>query len=113
MEFAKLAVVIIAVGVGACWLLALRQARLEAANELAEARLRIAACDERLTMLRASIAVGVTPEHVERMAMELGDEVGPLVSLASVPAELMIGGPEPGRSASTDGHPHDGPEVDR
>ncbi len=78
--FAKVAVVIIALGICACSLLALRQARLQAANELAEARLRVRAIDERVSLARTAIASRVTPEQVERMT-EWVDE--PLVPLAS------------------------------
>lgn len=78
--FAKVAIVIIALGICACSLLALRQARLQAANELAEARLRVRAIDERVSRARTAIAGLVTPEQVESMT-EWMDE--PLVPLAS------------------------------
>lgn len=78
--FAKVAIVIIALGICACSLLALRQARLQAANELAEARLRVRAIDERVSRTRTAIAGRVTPEQVESMT-EWVDE--PLVPLAS------------------------------
>ena len=78
--FAKVAIVIVALGICACSLLALRQARLQAANELAEARLRVRAIDERVSRARTAIARLVTPEQVESMT-EWMDE--PLVPLAS------------------------------
>lgn len=77
--FAKVAVVIVALGISACSLLALRQARLQAANELAEARLRVRAIDERVSLTRTAIAELVTPEQVETMT-EWAEE--PLVPLA-------------------------------
>lgn len=88
--FAKIAVVIVALGICACSLLALRQARLQAANELAEARLRVRAIDERVSLTRTEIASRVTPEQVERMTESVPE---PLVPLASqqhgplIPAE--------------------------
>ncbi|HRQ74045.1 MAG TPA: hypothetical protein PLU35_13545, partial [Phycisphaerales bacterium] len=66
--FAKLAGVIVAVGVCACTLLA--------AHDLAEARLRVRAIDERVALRRAEIGRLVSPEQVRRMAEELGTDVG-------------------------------------
>lgn len=74
--FAKLAAVIVAVGVCACTLLAMRQARLQAAHDLAEARLRVRAIDERVALRRAEIGRLVSPDEVRRMAEELGAEFG-------------------------------------
>jgi len=85
--FAKVAVVIITLGICACSLLALRQARLQAANELAEARLRVRAIDERVSRTRTAIAGLVTPEQVELMT-ETSDEL--LVPLASQPRDVPI-----------------------
>lgn len=76
--FAKVALVIIALGICACTLLALRQARLQAANELAEARLRVRAIDERVAVVRTAIAACVTPEQVERMTDEIRTPLEPL-----------------------------------
>lgn len=78
--FAKVATVIVALGICACSLLALRQARLQAANELAEARLRVRAIDERVSRARTAIARLVTPEQVESMTEWMNE---PLVPLAS------------------------------
>ncbi len=74
--FAKLAAVIVAVGVCACTLLAMRQARLQAAHDLAEARLRVRALDERVALRRAEIGRLVSPEQVRRMAEELESDFG-------------------------------------
>ncbi len=76
--FAKTAVVILALGICACSLLALRQARLQAANELAEARLRVRAIDERVSLVRAVIAGSITPEAVEEMTQEAATPMVPL-----------------------------------
>lgn len=65
--FAKLAIIIVAIGLAACGLLAMRQARLQAAHELAQAQLRIARVDERLLTLHAQIADRVTPASIRQM----------------------------------------------
>ncbi|MBK7405235.1 MAG: hypothetical protein IPJ41_11530 [Phycisphaerales bacterium] len=98
--FAKAVVVIIALGVCACSLLALRQARLRAANELAEARLRIRAIDERVSIVRTEVASRVTPEEIDQMRQELDGELGALVPIARAaqapdgqPLELVQGDP--------------------
>lgn len=69
--FAKVAVLIIAIGLCACALLAARQLRIQAAHELAEARLRLMQRDNELWRLRAQIAARVTPEHVQALASRL------------------------------------------
>ncbi|MEZ6243653.1 MAG: hypothetical protein R3B57_11495 [Phycisphaerales bacterium] len=65
--FAKLVALIL--GFGACGggLLAMRQSRLQAAHELAEARLRIERHEMRISELRAQIAERITPEQVRVM----------------------------------------------
>ncbi len=72
---AKLATIIVAIGLTACGLLAMRQARLQAAHELAQAQLRIARVDERLLTLHALIADEITPGRIRQMrlaALEAG-----------------------------------------
>jgi hypothetical protein len=54
-------------------LLAARQMRMQAAHELAEARLRITQRDNELWRLRARIAQRITPEHIKDMAARLGE----------------------------------------
>jgi len=78
--FAKVAIVIVALGICACSLLALRQARLQAANELAEARLRVRAIDERVSRARTAIARLVTPDQVESMTEWMDEALVPLAS---------------------------------
>lgn len=95
--FAKITVVIVALGVCACTLLALRQARLQAANELAEARLRVRVIDERVSLVRTEIASRVVPGEVEHMTAEIAGMLGPLVPLAvddprSAPAGVGLAG---------------------
>ncbi len=70
--FAKLAAVILALGIVGCSLLAMRQSRLQAASELAQTQLRIGRLDERLWLLRGEIARRVSPEAVDRIAEEMG-----------------------------------------
>jgi hypothetical protein len=55
----------------ACALLALRQTRVQAAHELAEARLRVLQRDNELWRIRARIAERVTPERVQEVATRL------------------------------------------
>ncbi len=69
--FAKCLAIILTLGACACVLLAARQARIRAAHDLAEARLRIVQRDQELWKLRASIAANVTPQRVQRLASAL------------------------------------------
>jgi hypothetical protein len=68
--FAKLVVLVLAVGGSAVGMLALRQSRLQAAHEAAEARLRMRAHAERLMDLRAEVARRVTPEALAPFAAD-------------------------------------------
>ncbi|MDX2116691.1 MAG: hypothetical protein SFY96_00740 [Planctomycetota bacterium] len=69
--FARACVAVLALGACGCTLLALRQARLQAAHDLAKTQLDIQRADEQLWKLRAQIADRVTPIRVEEMAVEL------------------------------------------
>lgn len=62
---ARAGVAILAIGLTAAGVLALRQARLQAAHEMTQARLRAALLDEQLAELRATIALETTPEALE------------------------------------------------
>lgn len=84
--FSKLVFVILSLGVIGCSLLALRQSRLQVASELTQAQLRINAADERLWLLRAKIAQGVTPEQIELMTQSIGP-LQPVIE-APTPEEL-------------------------
>ena len=77
----KCGMVVLAIGATACGLLTIRQSRLQAASELAQAQLRISTSDEKLWALRSQIAERVTPGNVERMAAS----VGPLKPIAAPP----------------------------
>lgn len=68
--FFKLLAIIVAIGLTACGLLSMRQARLQAAHELADAQLRIWRHDERLLRLHADIARLVAPDRVRSMVSD-------------------------------------------
>ena len=69
--FAKLVALILCFGACGGGLLAMRQSRLQAAHELAEARLRVERHELRVRELRAQIAERITPE---RVLEALGDQ---------------------------------------
>ncbi len=88
--FAKLALLVVAIGAGGCSLLALRQQRLQVASELTRAQLRIQAADERLWELRARIALHTTPHFVRVMAHDLGP-MKPVISIPTgLPADWVV-----------------------
>ncbi|MFO0834202.1 MAG: hypothetical protein U0638_04470 [Phycisphaerales bacterium] len=93
--FAKLAAIILALGILGCTLLAMRQQRLQAAHELAESQLRIRKSDEQLWLLRAQIAHRLNPENIR----ELATGAGPLRPVASPPPPAeppeLMGPPAP------------------
>lgn len=87
--FAKLSAVILAAGVCACGLLALRQQRLQAAHELTQAQLRIRQQDEKLWDLRTRIAMEVTPQKVEKLASAFGTLRPMIAPPRSVPEQKL------------------------
>lgn len=70
--FAKLVVLVLAVGGTAVGVLALRQSRLQAGHEAAEARLRMRAHAERTMELRSRIASQISPEALAEHAKQPG-----------------------------------------
>ncbi len=70
--FGKCVLVILAVGVTGCTLLALRQSRLQAASEMVRIQLDIRNQDEELWLLRTQIAQQITPEQVRQMMADIG-----------------------------------------
>lgn len=91
-------VLIISLGGCAAVLLAARQARVQAAHDLAEARLRIVQRDNELWRLRARIAALVTPQHVQRIAAALTPlkPIAPELDQALLPREeRVVQGPQP------------------
>lgn len=93
-SFAKLAAVVLGLGLCAGHLLEVRQARLQAAHELARSRARIVELDNELWELRAGIGAEVTPERVEALAAGIGP-------MRPMPAGIELA-PGPVRTASTD-----------
>jgi len=88
--FAKACVAVLALGACGCTLLAIRQARLQAAHDLAKTQLAIQRADEELWKLRAAIAQRVNPTRVEEMADELAD-LHPLLAPTPAPANAAPG----------------------
>lgn len=70
--FAKMVVLVLAVGGTAVGVLALRQSRLQAGHEAAEARLRMRVHAERTMELRSQIAARVSPERLASFAHDAG-----------------------------------------
>lgn len=94
--FAKMVVLVLCLGGSAVGMLALRQSRLQAAHEAAEARLRMRAHAERTMDLRAEIARRVTPEALAELA-EMTDLVPAVETLPD--AGGLMSGPEPATEA--------------
>lgn len=69
---AKIAFLILSVGVSACVLLTVRQQRLEAVHDLADVQRSMSRLDQDLFRLRVAIAQGVAPERVTSLAVALG-----------------------------------------
>ena len=89
--FAKLALIIVVVGLTGCAMLAMRQARLQAAHELAEAQLRIGQHDDRLLVLYAEIANLISPDQVVAQVQQHGLMLEPAVDVGWDP--LIDDGP--------------------
>ena len=93
--FAKLAVTVVALGACCCMLLAMRQARIQAAGEMARVQSRVRQQDEELWTLRAKIAQRVSPENVTLMAQDIGPlhplrPDAPLLAVNTAPAEHLV-----------------------
>lgn len=86
---AKLAVCLLALGLCACSLLAMRQSRLAVTHELARTQLKIGELDGQLWKARAQISLAIVPQRVEEMALAQG----PLRPFA--PADAFDAGPAP------------------
>lgn len=101
--FLKLAVCVVAMGVFGCALLAMRQARLQAAHELAQTQLRLRSSDERLFKLRTQIGASVRPEDVRSL----------LTGTMSLKPIVPAGEPHPQEPTTApgtrSGHPTDRP----
>ncbi len=106
--FAKLAVLILSIGVVACVLLTVRQLRLQAVHEMAEVQRRVAERDRTLWRLRVEIASRLTPDRVEQMVQALG----PLesIDLDTDAVEVAAGRAQPSawhgpQATPREGHP--------
>ncbi len=62
--FIKLIILVLVVGSSGVGVLSVRQSRLQAAHETAEARLRIRKLENRTSELKAEIALHATPERI-------------------------------------------------
>lgn len=102
--FAKLGVLVLAVGGSAVGTLALRQSRLQAAHEATEARQRMRAHAETTMELRAEIARRVAPESLAVLAAEHPDLV-PAIEARHGPDGALARDPErsPGRPRAGSG----------
>ncbi len=83
--FSKLTFLVVSLGIVGCCLLALRQQRLQAASEMAQAQLRVRTADERLFELRSQVAARITPKEVEKLAIDAG---GLRPATNEIPGEL-------------------------
>ncbi|HRJ48921.1 MAG: hypothetical protein KF787_06140 [Phycisphaeraceae bacterium] len=102
--FLKLAVCVVAMCVFGCALLAMRQARLQAAHELAQTQLRIRTSDERLFKLRTQIGANVRPEDVRSLvseSMSLRPIVPGVEAEPGLPAVVPAPGEPSGRGTMT------------
>ncbi|MBX3363543.1 MAG: hypothetical protein KF866_02150 [Phycisphaeraceae bacterium] len=93
---AKMMVLIVSAGACGAGVLALRQARLEAARELAESRLRVMAVEEQLARVRADIARRLHPANLHQMSETLGP-LTPIIRDQPAPAapDIHPFGPHP------------------
>ncbi|MCC6425764.1 MAG: hypothetical protein IT435_02980 [Phycisphaerales bacterium] len=98
--FLKLAACVLSMGLFGCGLLAMRQARLQAAHELTQTQLRIRTCDERLFKLRTEIGMLVRPDDVRSMVTDLAS-LKPLLPEQG-PADLPVQLPAAGGKSSLD-----------
>lgn len=90
--FLKVAVMILALGLTAAGLLAVRQLRLQAVHESASIQRRIAEHDRQLWKLRGEIAFRLTPQRIRAMS----ERLGPLVHIGDERPRTET--PAPGRT---------------
>lgn len=83
--FLKVAATILALGLTAAGLLAMRQLRLQAVNESATIQRRIAEHDRQLWKLRGDIASQLTPQRIKDMSARLG----PLVHIGEEKPKIV------------------------
>ena len=81
--FAKLLLIIVAVGAVACALLVIRQQRIDTFHEITQAHLRLQEHERTLWQMRAEIAERCRPSQVRLAMDELGLEWIPLPASAA------------------------------
>lgn len=92
--FAKMVVMVLAVGSTAVGVLALRQSRLQAAHEAAQARLNMRQHAERTMELRNRIAARVSPEALAMYAVQA--DMVPAIEARPPEDNAFIADPERG-----------------
>lgn len=88
--FAKLLVIVVALGAMALGLLSLRQQRYEVSNEISRAHNRIVEQERAQWRLRAEVAQRSTPADIREAAEKRGIELAP-VQESVTPAEEKVG----------------------
>lgn len=88
--FAKLVVIVVALGAMALGLLSLRQQRYEVSNEISRAHNRIVEQERAQWRLRAEVAQRSTPADIREAAEKRGIELAP-VQESVTPAEEKVG----------------------
>ncbi len=118
--FWKLAACVLCMGILGCALLSMRQARLQAAHELAQTQLRIRTCDERLFKLRAEIGRNIRPDEVRSMVSDMAalKPITPPRAVAkpnpkAAPDAKPEVGPGPGGKLGHDGKPVSTPPAEK
>ncbi len=105
--FAKLLVIVVALGAMALGLLSLRQQRYEVSNEISRAHNRIVEQERAQWRLRAEVAQRSTPADIREAAEKRGIELAP-VQESVTPAEEKVGtksdapAPKAGSASKTD-----------
>jgi hypothetical protein len=102
--FAKLAITIVALGAFACALLAMRQSRLQAASEIAQAQLRIQKLDDELLRTRSEIARRLAPHELEALTRTVGP-LKPIIVGEPLPSLEELEGEHPPQSATPPADP--------
>lgn len=97
--FGKLAITIVALGAFACALLAMRQSRLQAASEIAQAQLRIQKLDDELLRTRSEIARRLAPHELEALTRTVGP-LKPIIVGEPLPSLEELEAEQPAQSAS-------------
>ncbi len=102
--FGKLAITIVALGAFACALLAMRQSRLQAASEIAQAQLRIQKLDDELLRARSQIARRLAPHELEALTRTVGP-LKPIIVGEPLPSLEELGDAQSPQSANPPADP--------